>query len=268
MRLRRDAGRGGLGWRQGGRADAGGRGRQPLDPRRRSGEGPAPLLPLPGQVPKLHRGPPGQKPADARPFGTPVPQVVTTSHLTHQPIERHLRQTANYGYPGPLFLSPGRSIGLRMVPMARDLRFAWEEMPQQVLDVQAQKVRESLHAALIAWAEAPAAAPTIPTTCPCSACTRWDTGSRSPTCCATARSGGMLAERPQLKYLLLHNIDTLGADLDPGLLGLHIASGGLPDASKSSRGGSKTGAAAWPASAAGCGCWRAWPCPARKTSSA
>ncbi len=36
--------------------------------------------------------------------------------------------------------------------MERDLRFAWEEMPQQVLDEQAQKVRESLHAALIAWA--------------------------------------------------------------------------------------------------------------------
>jgi len=32
----------------------------------------------------------------------------------------------------------------------------------------------------------------------------------------------MLSERPQLKYLMLHNIDTLGADLDPGLLGLHI----------------------------------------------
>ena len=52
----------------------------------------------------------------------------------------------NYGYPGPLLLSPGRSVGLRMVPMPRDLRFAWEEMPQQMLDVQAQKVRESLHA--------------------------------------------------------------------------------------------------------------------------
>ena len=37
--------------------------------------------------------------------------------------------------------------------MARDLRFAWEEMPQQLLDEQAQKVRESLHAALIRWAE-------------------------------------------------------------------------------------------------------------------
>ena len=39
-----------------------------------------------------------------------------------------------------------------MIPMERDLRFAWEEMPQQMLDEQAQKVRESLHAALIQWA--------------------------------------------------------------------------------------------------------------------
>jgi hypothetical protein len=35
----------------------------------------------------------------------------------------------------------------------------------------------------------------------------------------------LLAERPQLKYLLLHNIDTLGADVDPALLGGHIRSG-------------------------------------------
>ncbi len=62
------------------------------------------------------------------------------------------RRESNYGYPGPLLLSPGRTIGLRMVPMERDLRFAWEEMPQQMLDEQAQKVRESLHAALIGWA--------------------------------------------------------------------------------------------------------------------
>ena len=30
---------------------------------------------------------------------------------------------------------------------------AWEEMPQQVLDERAQKIRDSLHAALIDWAE-------------------------------------------------------------------------------------------------------------------
>src|SRR5262245_56650781 len=35
----------------------------------------------------------------------------------------------------------------------------------------------------------------------------------------------LLVERPKLKYLLLHNIDTLGADLDPGLLGLHMRFG-------------------------------------------
>jgi hypothetical protein len=35
----------------------------------------------------------------------------------------------------------------------------------------------------------------------------------------------LLAERPQLRYLMLHNVDTLGADVDPGLLGYHIESG-------------------------------------------
>jgi UDP-N-acetylglucosamine pyrophosphorylase len=33
----------------------------------------------------------------------------------------------------------------------------------------------------------------------------------------------LLASHPNLKYLLLHNIDTVGADLDPALLGLHIS---------------------------------------------
>jgi hypothetical protein len=35
----------------------------------------------------------------------------------------------------------------------------------------------------------------------------------------------LLAERPQLKYLLLHNIDALGASVEPALLGLHIETG-------------------------------------------
>jgi hypothetical protein len=32
----------------------------------------------------------------------------------------------------------------------------------------------------------------------------------------------LLMERPQLKHLMVHNIDTLGADADPGLFGLHL----------------------------------------------
>src|SRR5213076_1740866 len=34
----------------------------------------------------------------------------------------------------------------------------------------------------------------------------------------------MLSDRPQLKHLLLHNIDTVGADIDPVLFGFHIQS--------------------------------------------
>ena len=44
-------------------------------------------------------------------------------------------------------------MGLRLIPTVRDLRFAWEETPQQMLDAQAQKVRESVRAALVAWAQ-------------------------------------------------------------------------------------------------------------------
>jgi hypothetical protein len=35
----------------------------------------------------------------------------------------------------------------------------------------------------------------------------------------------LLAEQPRLRYLLVHNIDTLGASADPALLGRHIRSG-------------------------------------------
>ena len=145
--------------------------------------------------------------------------MITTSHLTHEPIERHLRQTANYGYPGPLFLSPGRSIGLRMVPMARDLRFAWQEMPQQVLDVQAQKVRKSLHAALIAWAESAARRHRLYRQRALAVPAPGGTLVRGRQPVAQRHARPMLAERPALKHIMLHNIDTLGADLDPGLLG-------------------------------------------------
>jgi len=36
---------------------------------------------------------------------------------------------------------------------------------------------------------------------------------------------GLLQRRPELNYLMLHNVDTLGASVDPGLLGMHISSG-------------------------------------------
>ena len=157
--------------------------------------------------------------------GAPVPHVITTSYLTHEPIAAYLQAAENYGYQGPLTLSLGRAVGLRLVPMARDLRFAWEEMPQQLLDEQAQKVRDSLHAALIDWAvntgEGSDYTDNLPQQC-LHPVGHWY---EVPNLLRSGVLSRLLEERPNLQYLMVHNIDTLGADLDPALLGLHIDQG-------------------------------------------
>ncbi len=159
-----------------------------------------------------------------REFSTALPHVVTTSYLTHGIIESFLAGQENYHYGGPLVLSAGKAIGLRMIPMVRDLRFLWEEMPQQLLDEQAQKVRQSLHAALIGWAQASEGSDyTDNLAAQClHPVGHWYEISNLLRNGTLAR---LLQERPNLKYLLLHNIDTLGVDVDPALLGLHIREG-------------------------------------------
>jgi hypothetical protein len=151
-----------------------------------------------------------------------LPHVITTSYLTHGPIEAHLKAETNYHYPGPVLLSPGRTIGLRMIPTARDLRFSWEEVSQQLLDEQAQKVRDSLHSALIHWVEHEGEASdytdNLPTQC-LHPVGHWY---EVPNMLRNGVLLRLLEDRPGLRHLLVHNIDTLGANVDPGLLGFHI----------------------------------------------
>lgn len=155
----------------------------------------------------------------------PLPHIFTTSYLTHQPIEEFLEAEDRYGYEGPLRLSPGKSIGLRMIPTVRDLRFAWEEMPQQLLDEQAQKVRLSLQAALIDWARSAGEAADYTDNLPGQCLHPVGHWYELPNLLKNGVLAALLRERPQLRYLLVHNIDTLGADADPALLGLHIEQG-------------------------------------------
>lgn len=155
--------------------------------------------------------------------GMAVPHVFTTSYLTHHPIAEYLGRGRNYNYAGPVLLSAGKAIGLRLVPTVRDLRFAWEEMPQQLLDEQAQKVRESLRAALIAWAQQAGEGSDYTDNVPLQCLHPVGHWYEVPNLFRNGTLLQLLRERPQLKYLLLHNIDTLGADLDPTLLGAHIA---------------------------------------------
>jgi hypothetical protein len=146
--------------------------------------------------------------------------------LTHEPIERFLREHDRCGYAGPLYLSRGMSVGLRMIPMPRDLRFAWEEMPQQMLDEQAQKVRAGLRAALIGWAERAGGGNDYTDNVPQQCLHPTGHWFEVANLLRNGTLAAVLGERPGLKYLMLHNIDTLGANLDPATLGLHIGSGG------------------------------------------
>ena len=148
--------------------------------------------------------------------GTDISLVVTTSYLTHAAIHKAVPNDGN------LILSPGRSIGLRFVPMARDLRFAWEEVSQQLLDVQKQKVLESSRAALIQWAEHVGEASDYTDNIPLQCLHPTGHWYEISNMLRNGVLGQLIERRPQLKYLLVHNIDTVGVNLDPYLLGFHI----------------------------------------------
>jgi hypothetical protein len=114
---------------------------------------------------------------------------------------------------------------LRLIPTARDLRFLWDEMPHQVLDEQAQKMRDSVHEALIGWAQQQGEAADYTDNLPHQCMHPVGHWFEFANMLRNGALASMLEQQPQLKYLLMHNIDTLGATLDPALLGRHIDSG-------------------------------------------
>ena len=154
-----------------------------------------------------------------------LPHIFTTSYLTHNPIESHLKEVANYGYEGNMYLSLGRSIGLRLVPTTRDLRFLWEQTSHQTLDEQKQKVRNSIQAALMNWAEKAGEASDYRDNVASQCLHPVGHWYEFPNMLLNGVLARVLTENPSVEHLLLHNVDTLGTDLDPGLLGIHIQSG-------------------------------------------
>ena len=160
--------------------------------------------------------------ATSRASGAVVPHIISTGYLTDEAIRRTLSAEENYGYGDHVYLSPGSSIGLRLIPTVRDLRFAWMEMPQQLLDAQAQKVLESLHASLMDWAERSGEASDYTDNTPMQCLHPVGHWYEVPTLFRNGVLATLLRQRPGLKYLLVHNVDTMGAHLDPALLGRHI----------------------------------------------
>ncbi|MFO0923379.1 MAG: UTP--glucose-1-phosphate uridylyltransferase [Pirellulales bacterium] len=158
----------------------------------------------------------------SRQCGSWIPHVFTTGYMTHHPIQEHLQQRSNYGYQGCVYLSSGKSVGLRTIPMVRDLKFFWEEMPQQVLDEQQQKMRESARAALSEWARTSGEASDYLDNVPLQCMHPVGHWYEIPNLLRNGLLHQLLDSHPSLRYLLLHNIDTLGASVDASLLGKHI----------------------------------------------
>lgn len=163
----------------------------------------------------------------AEKYKATIPHIIATSYLTHAPIEKKLQLDQNYGYKGPVYLSPGRSIGQRFVPMERDLRFMWEEMPQETLDENKQKVREAVRKTLIGWAKSKGEGTDYIDNI---AGQRFSPLGHWYEVSNLLRNGTLakvLEENPNLETIMLHNIDTLGADVNPEALGYHLSSGNV-----------------------------------------
>ena len=157
-------------------------------------------------------------------FGKPFPHIITTGYMTNDAISAHLNAANHYDYPGKVVISPGRYIGLRTVPMIRDLQFQWEEMPQQMLDEQQQKMRDSLRTALLGWARQSGEGSDYRDNTPMQCLHPVGHWYEIPNMLRNGVLKQLLDEQPSLQYLMLHNVDTLGANVDPSLLGLHISS--------------------------------------------
>jgi hypothetical protein len=84
-------------------------------------------------------------------------------------------------------------------------------------------MRDSLHAALINWAQSAGEGSDYTDNLPAQCLHPVGHWYEVPNLLRNGVLRNLLKDRPQLQYLMLHNIDTLGADVDPAVLGAHIA---------------------------------------------
>ncbi|UCH80287.1 MAG: UTP--glucose-1-phosphate uridylyltransferase [Nitrospiraceae bacterium] len=156
--------------------------------------------------------------------GTETPHIFTTSYLTHDAISDYLERQDYFGYPDRVYLSHAKSIGHRVYPMEQDLRFYWLEQIQQKMDDNVQKVLDAAHEALIQWAKSKGEGEDYRDNQPILRFNPPGHWHEIPNLIRNGVLAGLLQRYPDLKYLFCHNVDTLGASLDPSLCGMHIKS--------------------------------------------
>lgn len=154
--------------------------------------------------------------------GSAVPHIFTTSYLTHNAISDYLKDSDCFGYRDQLYYSNSKSIGHRVYPMERDLRFYWQEQLQQKMVDNVQKVQDAAHEALIDWSRSKGEGEDY---CDNKPLLRFNPPGHwyeIPNLIKNGVLAKLLIRYPKLKYLFCHNVDTMGASLDPCLCGMHI----------------------------------------------
>lgn len=161
----------------------------------------------------------------AEEFQTNIPHIISTSYLTHKPIEQALLKSNYYGYNGTVYLSPGRSLGQRYIPMVRDLVFLWEEMPQETLDEQKQKVRDAVRKNMLEWARTKGEGADYVDNIAQQRFSPLGHWYELPNMIRNGVLSEILEKHPGVETIMMHNIDTLGADISPAALSYHLDSG-------------------------------------------
>ena len=113
--------------------------------------------------------------------------------------------------------------------MTRDLTFLWEEASHETLDENKQKVRDAGRRAILEWAKSQGEGTDYTDNLPIQRFNPPGHFYEVPNLLRNGVLARLLDEYPNLHWLLVHNIDTLGASVDPGVLGLAIESARQPE---------------------------------------
>lgn len=154
-----------------------------------------------------------------------IQHLFTTSYLTHEAILSYLKRFDYFDYKGHIYLSPGKSIGHRVYPMERDLRFYMEGELQQRQNENIQKVQDDIRRALIEWTKKRGEGEDYSENRHMLRFNPPGHWYEVPNLIKNGTLARLLTDNTELKYLLCHNIDTVGANIDPNLLGAHILNG-------------------------------------------
>lgn len=157
--------------------------------------------------------------------GHKIQHVFTTSYLTHEAILSYLKRFNYFDYKRHIYLSPGKSIGHRVYPMERDLRFFMEVELQQRQNENIQKVQDDIRKALIEWTKKRGEGEDYSENRHILRFNPPGHWYEVPNLIKNSTLARLLKDNPELKYLLCHNIDTVGANIAPALLGAHILNG-------------------------------------------